>query len=155
MRITMYKTVFSDEKVILKKELSMNFPHLDRRLNCSSKVYKIATEFLHIHEQTEEYLYMLCLNNKLDFESVFEISHGTVNGSLVGIREIFQKALLANAVNIIVIHNHPSGDPTPSSDDVRITKKMIEAGHILEIEVVDHIIIGHSKYIGLKEEGYI
>ena len=111
--------------------------------------------FLHMHEETEEYLYMICLNVKLDMTSVFELSHGNVSSSVVGIREMFQKALLANAVNIIVMHNHPSGDPTPSREDIAVTKRMKEAGQLLGVDVLDHIIIGENRYTSLKEKGYI
>jgi DNA repair protein RadC len=85
---------------------------------------------------------------------VFEISHGSVNSSVVGVREIFQKALLANAVNIIMVHNHPSGDCTPSREDVEITKRMVEAGKILGVGVLDHLVIG-ERYCSLKEKGYL
>ena len=68
---------------------------------------------------------MICMNNKLHMTSVFEISHGNVNSSIIGTREILQKALLANAVSIILMHNHPSGDPTPSNEDTEVTKKAL------------------------------
>lgn len=98
---------------------------------------------------------MVCLNTKLDMTSVFEISHGNVNSSVVGVREVFQKALLANAVNIILIHNHPSGDCTPSREDIDITKRLKEAGQILGVDVLDHIIVGDNRYSSLKERGAI
>jgi DNA repair protein RadC len=97
---------------------------------------------------------MVCVNTKNRVIGVFEISHGTVNSSLVNAREVFQKALLANAVSIILMHNHPSGDVTPSKEDVDVTKKLTEAGKILGVQVLDHLIIGDS-WISLKEKGYI
>ena len=97
---------------------------------------------------------MICMNVKNVITSVFELSHGNVNSSIVGIREMFQKALLANAVSIIVMHNHPSGDCSPSREDIEVTKRMVEAGKILGIEVLDHIIIA-DKYCSLKEKGYV
>ena len=81
----------------------------------------IGRDYIRIHENAEEYMHMLCLNTKNRVIGVFEISHGTVNASIVGTREIFQKALLANAVSIILMHNHPSGDPTPSREDIKDT----------------------------------
>lgn len=98
---------------------------------------------------------MICMNTKLDVTSVFELSHGNVNSSVVGIREMFQKALLANAVNVIVMHNHPSGDCTPSKEDVAVTKRMVEAGRLIGVEVLDHLIIGNDKFCSLKENGYL
>lgn len=97
---------------------------------------------------------MICMNVKNVITSVFELSHGNVNSSIVGVREMFQKALLANAVSIIVMHNHPSGDCKPSREDIEVTKRMVEAGKILGVEVLDHIIIADG-YCSLKEKGYV
>lgn len=155
MRIVKYKTVLTeDKKAVLEKEVSVNCPGIDRKLNSPDKVSRVARDVLRMHEQTEEYMYMLCLNTKLEMHAVFEISHGNVNSSIVGTREVFQKALLANAVNIILIHNHPSGDCTPSREDIEITKKLKEAGRILGVDVLDHLIIGNT-YCSLKDKGYI
>ena len=98
---------------------------------------------------------MLCLNTKNVITSVFELSHGNVNSSTFSVREIFQKALLANAVAVIFIHNHPSGDHTPSREDVEETKRAVEAGKLLGVQVLDHIVIGDLFYSSLKEKGYI
>ena len=156
MKIIKYKTkLTSDRKVSLEKEISINHPGLDRKLNSPDKVFRLAIDFLRMHEQTEEYVYMICLNTKLEFQSIFEISHGGIDSSMVGIREMFQKALLANAVNVIVLHNHPSGDPEPSKADIAITIRMVNAGDILGVTVMDHVIVGDLKYISLREEGYI
>ena len=156
MRVIKYKTKLTDEgKAVLEKEVSVNYPGLDRQMNSPEKVVMLARNFLRLHEQTEEYLYMICMNVKLEMTSVFELSHGNVNSSIVSVREMFQKALLANAVSIIVMHNHPSGDPTPSREDVEVTKRMKEAGKLLGVDVLDHIIIGDNRYASLKEKGYI
>lgn len=96
---------------------------------------------------------MICMNMKNVITSVFELSHGNVNSSVVGIREIFQKALLANSVSIIVLHNHPSGNSQPSAEDINVTKRMVEAGKIIGVEVLDHLIIGDGEYTSLKEKG--
>lgn len=127
--------------------MSVNCPAVDKTMN--------ATHFLRMYEQNEEHLYMVCLNTKLHMTSVFEISHGNVNSSIFSVREILQKALLANAVNIVIMHNHPSGDPTPSRQDVTMTEKLQEAGQIVGIGVLDHLIIGHGKYTNLKDRGDI
>lgn len=86
---------------------------------------------------------------------VFELSHGNVNSSIFGVREIFQKALLVNAVSIILLHNHPSGNPQPSIQDIESTKRAVEAGRIVGVEVLDHLIIGDTSYVSLKEKGYL
>lgn len=156
MRVVKYKTKLAeDQKAVLEKEYSVNYPELDRKMNSPEKAVILGRNFLHMHEQTEEYLYMLCMNVKLELISVFELSHGNVNSSIVSVREMFQKALLANAVSIIVMHNHPSGDPAPSREDVQVTKRMTEAGELLGVQVLDHIIIGRPGFSSLKEKGYI
>ena len=156
MRVIKYKTKLADDgKAVLEKELSVNYPELDRKMNSPEKAVILARNFLRLHEQTEEYLYMLCMNVKLEMTSVFELSHGNVNSSIVSVREMFQKALLANAVSIIVMHNHPSGDPTPSREDIQVTKRMVDAGDLLGVQVLDHIIVGRPGYSSLKDKGYI
>lgn len=155
MRITKYKTRLTKTgKAVLEKDLAVNYPEMDNRINSPDKVVKIAKDFLRMHEETEEYMYMLCMNTKLALTGIFEISHGNVNCSIVGAREVFQKALLANAVSIIVMHNHPSGDTTPSREDINVTKRLVEAGHIVGVDVLDHIIIGDT-YCSLKEAGHM
>jgi hypothetical protein len=81
------------------------------------------------------------------------ISTGTVNTSIMPAREVFIQALKYEAVNIILIHNHPSGDPSPSAEDIRVSKRMKEAGNFVGITLMDHIIIGDNRYISLKEQG--
>ena len=156
MRIVKYKTKLDEnQRAILEEECSVNYPEIDRKMNSPEKVVGLAKYYLHLHEQTEEYLYMICMNVKLEMIGVFELSHGNVNSSIVSVREMFQKALLANAVSIIVMHNHPSGDPTPSREDIQVTKRMVDAGNLLGVQVLDHIIVGRPGYSSLKEKGYI
>lgn len=156
MRVTKYRTKLSnDGKAVLEKELSVNYPEIDRFMNCPEKIVELARGYLRIHENTEEYLYMLCMNTKLRLIGVFELSHGNVNSSVFSVREIFQKALLANAVSIILMHNHPSGNCKPSIDDIRATDRAVEAGKIVGVDVLDHIIISADGYCSLKERGNI
>lgn len=156
MRIVKYKTrLTEDQKAVLEKECSVNCPEVDRKMNSPEKVVGLAKHYLRLHEQTEEYLYMICMDTKLNMTSVFELSHGNVNSSIFSVREIFQKALLANAVSIIVMHNHPSGDPEPSYEDIQVTRRLVEAGHILGVQVLDHIIIGRPGYCSLKDKGHM
>ena len=156
VRVIKYTTKLTeDQKVVLEKEISVNCPKVDRKMSSPDAIVRLAKYFLRMHELPEEYMYMVCMNTKLEMTSVFEISHGNVNSSVVGTREVFQKALLANAVSIALIHNHPSGDPKPSREDVEVTKRLIEAGNILGVQVIDHIIIGRPEYVSLKEKGYM
>lgn len=155
MRVTKYKTRLTvDRKAVLEKDYSVNYPELDNMMNSPEKIVKLAKGFLRMHEETEEYMYMICLNTKLMMTGLFEVSHGNVNSSVVGTREVFQKALLGNAVSIILMHNHPSGDCTPSTADIEITKRLVEAGKIVGVEVLDHIIIG-KHYCSLREKGHL
>ena len=155
VRMTKYTTKLTEDKrVVLEKEVSMNYPLLSHKITSPGDAVEIGKDFMRIHEKPEEYMYMICVNTKNKVIGVFEISHGTVNASLVSPREVFQKALLANATSIIVMHNHPSGDCTASREDIEVTKRLVEAGKIVGVEVLDHIIIGDS-YSSLKEKGYV
>lgn len=156
MRVVKYKTKLTeDRKVVLEKEVSINYPEVKRFIKSPDDVARFARNVLNLDMYAEEYLYMLCLNTKNAITSVFELSHGNVNSSIFSVRETFQKALLANAVNIILLHNHPSGDCTPSRQDIEVTKRAEEAGKIIGIDVLDHIIIGDILYASLKEKGYL
>jgi RadC-like JAB domain len=85
-----------------------------------------------------------------------EVSRGVLDASLVHPREIFKPAVLSNAAAIVIGHNHPSGDPTPSHDDLELTARLVKAGQLLGIEVLDHIIIGHDgRYCSLRELGQL
>lgn len=155
MRITKYKTrLTEDKRITLEKEISVNRPDMENIIRSPENVDELARGFLRLHEESEEYLYMICMNVKNKIIGVFEISHGNVNSSIFSVREILQKALLANAVSIIVMHNHPSGDPSPSREDIKVTERLGEAAKLVGIELLDHIIVG-DKYCSLKEKGYL
>lgn len=94
----------------------------------------------------KEYLLVCCLDGKLQPISMEVVAVGMVNQCLVGMREVFKNAILSNAVSIIVFHNHPSGDSRPSSSDFDISKKLREAGKPLDIEVLDHIMLGDEEF---------
>ncbi len=83
------------------------------------------------------------------------ISVGGLHSSIVHPREVFKPALLVSAASIIVLHNHPSGDPTPSREDIDITNRLIEAGKLMGIEVLDHVVIGYNTWASLKARGFI
>ena len=106
------------------------------------------------HLEVEQVVLVLT-DGKNQFLKDIILSSGTVNMSLLSPREIFMTALKMQAVNIVLVHNHPSGDPTPSRDDIEITKRIHEASQIMNIPLVDHIIIGDNTYMSLKELKYI
>jgi DNA repair protein RadC len=95
------------------------------------------------------------LNSQLGVIGVDELSRGTVNYSIIDPREVFKCACLCNSTSIMLAHNQPSGDPTPSPEDIESTKKIKEASSILGINLVDHVIIGHERYSSLTELGLI
>ena len=98
---------------------------------------------------------LLMLNQRNRLIKELTISRGTINQSLLSPREVFLEALRYEAVKLVLLHNHPSGDPSPSEDDLIITKKIEEAGWLLSIPLTDHLIIGGNAYVSLKEMGYI
>jgi DNA repair protein RadC len=102
----------------------------------------------------QEYLYVLLLNtrNAVIGEPI-EIYHGSLNTSLIRIGEVFKDAIRVNAAGIVIAHNHPSGDPSPSPEDVAVTRAIREAGKLLDIELVDHLVIGQGCFTSLKERG--
>jgi DNA repair protein RadC len=103
----------------------------------------------------KEYFKLIMLNTKNIIISVKDISIGNLNSSIVHPREVFIEAIKLSSASVILCHNHPSGDPTPSKEDILITKRLKECGTLLGIEVLDHIIIGNEAYISLKEKGIL
>ena len=96
---------------------------------------------------------MLALDTKNKVIGIFEISSGSLNASIIHPRDVFQRAILCNAASVILVHNHPSGDPTPSPEDIALTKKLVEAGRVMDISVLDHVIVGEGSFVSLKERG--
>jgi len=93
------------------------------------------------------------LDSKNRVQRINTVSIGILDSSLVHPREVFKDAILASAASIIVAHNHPSGDPTPSIEDKRVTQRLYEAGQLLGIDLLDHIVIGDNKWVSLKQIG--
>lgn len=106
------------------------------------------------HEKKEHFVVVL-LDSKGQIQRIAPVHMGTVNMSLVGAREVFREAVRDGASSIIVAHNHPSGDPTPSPEDLEVTSKLVEAGELLDIPVLDHLIIGFERYTSLSAKGLL
>lgn len=104
---------------------------------------------------SQEHFVCLYLNTKNQVLHKQTIFIGSLNASIVHPREVFKEAFRRSAASIICIHNHPSGDPTPSREDIEVTKRLAEAGKIIGIDVLDHLIIGENKFVSLKEKGYL
>jgi DNA repair protein RadC len=101
-----------------------------------------------------ERLRVIMLNTRSQVLAVVDVYKGSVNSSQIRVGEVFRPAIQRNAASVIFVHNHPSGDPTPSPDDAAVTRAFVQAGKLLEIEALDHLIIGHgNKWTSLKERG--
>jgi DNA repair protein RadC len=124
-----------------------------KRINIKSP-NEVASLFIEeMRYLKKEHMKLVLLNIKCNLISVEEISIGSLNASIVHPREVFNPAIIKSSASIIMVHNHPSGDPTPSNEDTAITARINEAGKLIGIELVDHIIIGDGKYISMKEKG--
>jgi DNA repair protein RadC len=116
-------------------------------------VYKLL--YPQLRCQKKEHLTTLHLDTKNQVLREEVVSIGSLNANIVHPREVFKSALLESAASVILTHNHPSGDPTPSREDINVTRKLVDGGKILGIDVLDHVIIGEGKFVSLKDEGYI
>ena len=122
------------------------------RLSSSAEAYK---RFSHLAEETKEHFYCVHLNSKNFVHCLDLVSIGSLNAAIVHPREVFKNALLSSACAILFIHNHPSGDPNPSREDIELTGRLQQAGELLGIKVLDHIVIGDGKYVSLSDRGLI
>ena len=134
--------------VLEKKELCRE----TQTLNSPDMTFDFLNRYFRLKDRTEEYIYLLACDKKCQLIRVFELSHGTVDSSLITPREVFMKALLCGASGIILAHNHPSGDVSPSKMDMQVMTKIKDAGEILSVPLLDFIICGEC-YYSAKEEG--
>jgi DNA repair protein RadC len=118
-------------------------------LKSPEEVFEYGKDMVRLRKEHLRGLY-LDTRNKVIRDDI--ISIGTLNASLAYPREVFSPALESHAASVILVHNHPSGDPSPSQDDIALTRRILEASKILEIEVLDHVIIGDERYISLREK---
>ena len=114
-----------------------------------------AKYFEDLSLQNQEHFEAIYLNTKNVIISRKMIFKGSLNASIAHPREVFKEGLRLNSASVIVCHNHPSGDPSPSKEDIEVTKRLSEAGKMIGIELLDHIIIGQGKHVSLKQKGYV
>ncbi len=128
--------------------------HPDERATISSPADAANLLMYQMSALEQEYLYVILLDtrNRL-LGNPLEIYHGSLNTSLIRTGEVFREAVKVNAAGLIVAHNHPSGDPSPSPEDVAVTRTLVEAGRLLDVEVLDHLVIGRQRFVSLKERG--
>ncbi|MFG3613316.1 JAB domain-containing protein [Rummeliibacillus stabekisii] len=130
------------------------FPYNTNVIRSPIDAVDLFREF--IGKEDREHFVLLCLDTKNKITAINTVSIGSLNAAIVTPREIFKTAILANSCSIIVTHNHPSGCPIESREDIEISKRIKSAGDILGIQLLDHVILGDDgKYTSLKEKGYI
>lgn len=123
------------------------------QVECSDDLYKFARDVLQLDKMPEERLYTVQVNSKGNVIGYTEVSKGEINNTIASCRKIYECAMLQNAVAIFCIHNHPSGDTAPSAMDIATTKKIEMAGHLLGIDLKDHIIVSENGYYSLRGNG--
>ncbi len=138
-------------RVALVRESSQ--PSMLNHINTPHNVYEIASSYLEGADR--EHFVVIMLDTKNQVIGINTVAIGVLASCPIHPREVFKPAILANAAGIILLHNHPSGDVTPSQDDLMLTRRLKEAGEILGIQVVDHVILGYANYASLKERGQI
>ena len=116
----------------------------------SKSIYDLS-KIVNLHKQSEEVLACFALNMQHEVIGYFEIARGTLNASLVSPREIFKRLFVANAAKFILLHNHPSGDVTPSPADEDVTKRLYQLSKSFDIEMLDHVIVSDKSYTSLRE----
>jgi DNA repair protein RadC len=135
----------------LGRRLVLESPDERPIVHCPADAAEMVQYEMSALEQEELRVMLLDTRNRV--QHIETIYRGSVNSSQVRIAEVFKAAIRRNATNLIVVHNHPSGDPTPSPDDVAITRAILQAGELLDVKLLDHIIVGSGRFVSLKERG--
>ena len=149
--IGMAKTAQLKAALELGRRLLLSSP--DARPQITSPMDVANLLMLEMGSLEQEHLRTLLLDTKNRVLTSSTVYVGNVNSSIIRVGEVFREAVRANATAVIVAHNHPSGDPTPSPEDVQVTRSLVQAGSLLGIEVLDHLVIGHQRFVSLRERG--
>jgi DNA repair protein RadC len=146
-------TIF--EVIRIKQEIKESTaPFTVYRITSPDDAHKLAASY--IADEDREVFLVMMLNTKNQVIGLHRAHVGSLNASIVHPRDVMKSAILNNAASIIVSHQHPSGDTTPSREDIEVTKRLAEAGRVLGIEVLDHVIVSHTgNHTSLKEKGYL
>ena len=137
--------------VELGRRLTLESPEERAAINSPADAAALVQYEMSALEQ--EHLRVILLDRRNRVLETVEVYKGSVNSSQIRVGEIFKEAVRKNASALIVIHNHPSGDPTPSPDDVAVTRAIVQAGKLLDVDVLDHLVIGQGRWVSLKERG--
>lgn len=124
-------------------------------IECIERSSDVAQLFDYLREERKEHFCAVFLDSKNGILAVKTIHIGTVDMSVVGAREVFREAVREGAASLIVVHNHPSGNPEPSHEDIDITHRLAEAGDLLGIRLLDHVILGHHRHVSLADRGVV
>lgn len=136
----------------LSRRVSVRSGSVRRMISCAEDVVRICAPQLRGSDR--EHFWALALNTKNQLLRTIEVSIGSLNASIVHPRELFKEAVRLSAASVVVVHNHPSGDPTPSGADIQLTRRLVKAGDVLGIEVLDHVVIGDSgEHASLRDLG--
>lgn len=109
----------------------------------------------YFHWESKEHFAVMMLNTKNHIIGMKDVSVGSLSASIVHPREVFEAAILHHSAAIILLHNHPSGDPTPSREDIQVTERLVKVGKVMDIPVLDHIVLGDGQFISMKEKGML
>ena len=139
--------------VSIKMVKESSFLYQTRTVSSPNDAYEMIREQL--KDLDREQFIIACLNTKNEPTNISVVAVGTLNKAIVHPREVFKTAILSNAANVIAFHNHPSGDTEPSQQDIQLTNRLYEAGELLGIKLLDHLIIGDGTFTSLKEKGYL
>ena len=139
--------------VSIKMVKESSFLYQTRQILSPNDAYEMIKEQLEGLDR--EQFIIACLNTKNEPTNISVVSVGSLNKAIVHPREVFKTAILSNAASIMAFHNHPSGETTPSQQDIQLTNRLYEAGELLGIKLLDHLIIGDGTFTSLKEKGYL
>lgn len=142
-------------EMVAEKVQGYNSDVIDKSFNTADNVARFLIDSLDIGKYLQERFLVFLLDSKMKVIGFFEISKGSLNYSPVHPRDVFSPAIHMCAAGIIVAHNHPSSDTAPSQDDIEVTNRLTEAGKLLGIPLIDHVIVGDRCWTSLKSEGYI
>ncbi|WP_035057019.1 RadC family protein [Desulfuromonas sp. TF] len=148
LRFKIIKSVF---ETLTIKESSPEYP-LNRRISCSNDVFNL---FRYLSSETKEHFISLHLDAKNKIQCIDTVSVGSLSASIVHPREVMKNALLSSAAAIVLVHNHPSGDPTPSREDLEITTRLKECCDLFGLRLLDHLCIGDGQFVSFADRGLI
>ena len=152
MQINTYELIVDTETKHSSLQLKEALSYPGDAMYTPLAIFTMMVELFHLEIMADEYVYLIAFNNKMKVLGLFQVSHSIGNASLIDPRGIFMRAVYIGAYNLILVHNHPSGVTTPSKEDISVHKRLKEAGELMGIPIVDHVIIGSEGYLSFKEQ---